>query len=225
MVKRGKAVALISAGMDSVTSAWIAKYGFRYEIAALHFSYGQRTEEKERACFKKIVERLGVVEKLVVDLKFMKQIGGSGLVDKVIDISQRFEDGIPMSYVPFRNGIFLSIAGAWAEVIGAEVIVIGATQVDFSGYPDCREEFLLAMERAINLGTRPSTRIQIVAPVLNLKKSEIIKKGIELGVPFELTWSCYEGKEKACGVCESCRLRLEAFREAGVEDPIPYMKR
>ncbi len=217
-----KAVALISAGMDSVTSAWIAKYELGYDLIALHFSYGQMTQKKEREYFDKITDTLGVERKLVIELDVFKKIGGFALLSNKEHINDKFEDGIPASYVSFRNGIFFSIATSLAEAAEASAIITGVTQVDYSGYPDCRGEFLQAMEKAINSGTRDKTNISIIAPVLHLSKSDTIRKGMSLNVPFELTWSCYTNDDEACGVCDSCRLRLKAFEEVGIKDPIPY---
>lgn len=221
------AVVLLSSGMDSVVTACIAQQEYDYDLALLHFNYGQRTEDTELHKFYKLVKWFNPKKYLVIDLPFIKKIGGSSLIDEKIDVPIRLEryQGIPSTYVSFRNGIFLSIATAWAEVIAAEAIFIGATQVDFSGYPDCTGSFLEAMERAINEGTKPETRIKIIAPVLNMTKSEIVKKGIEVNAPFHLTWSCYVDNEVACGECESCLLRLKGFKEAGIEDPIPYRKK
>lgn len=218
------AVVLLSGGMDSVVTACVARKEYGYDLAFLHFKYGQRVERAELERFWKLVEWFKPRKHLVIDLSMFKLIGGSSLVDLSLDVFSQSEsgDGIPLTYVPFRNGIFLSIAASWAEVIGAEVIFIGASQVDFAGYPDCRREFLKAMELAVNEGTKPEFKVQIVAPLLDMSKGEIVRKGIELGAPFHLTWSCYVDSEVACGVCESCRLRLKGFEDVGVEDPIPY---
>ena len=217
-----KAVCIISGGMDSAVSAAMAKRD-GYGIVAVHFDYGQRTERKERECFRLLAEDLEAVERYEIDLPFFTQIGASALTDESIDVpTGGIEAGVPVTYVPFRNGIFLSIAAAIAEKEGAEAIVIGVVEEDSSGYPDCREEYIGAMERAINLGTREETRIAILMPLVHLHKSEIVSKALELGVELSHTWSCYKEEEEACGVCDSCRLRLKGFEGAGVRDPIPY---
>lgn len=221
-----KAIVLVSGGMDSLASLAIAKRD-GYELAALHLNYGQRTERKELECFEKIVAHYGIREKLVVDVGHLSRIGGSSLTDKTMEVSRanlRSKE-IPTSYVPFRNANILAIAVSWAEVIGANRVFIGAVEEDSSGYPDCRKEFYAAFNQAIKLGTKPTSDIQVVAPVIEMKKSAIVKLGLELGAPFELSWSCYQENDVACGVCDSCALRLRAFEEAGVEDPIPYAVR
>jgi 7-cyano-7-deazaguanine synthase len=175
--------------------------------------------------FHNICDRLGVPEKrrYVIDLPFFRQIGASALVDPSIPVPEEgLKPGIPVTYVPFRNGIFLSIAGAIAEKEGAEAIFIGVVEEDSSGYPDCREGFIQSFERALNLGTKPETRIKIETPLIHLPKEEIVKVAVENGVPLELTWSCYQSEKEACGVCDSCRLRLKGFQRAGIPDPIPY---
>ena len=220
---QNKAVVLLSGGMDSaVSAAFIIQRGYR--VAALHLNYGQRTQTKELECFEEITKHYGIDEKLVVDVSHLLKIGGSSLTDETINItaSESGSKEIPATYVPFRNGNILAIAASWAEVIGAEALVIGATQVDYSGYPDCREEFFSAMENAINLGTKPDTHIKIITPILNNTKADIVRLGTELGVPFEHTWSCYSSNDIACGVCDSCTLRLKGFAGAGIEDPVKY---
>ncbi len=221
-----KAIVLISGGMDSLLSTAIAKRD-GYELAALHLNYGQRTERKELECFEKITAHYGIKEKLVVDVTHLSRIGGSSLTDKAIEVSKAniHSKDIPTSYVPFRNANILSIAVSWAEVIGANRIFIGAVEEDSSGYPDCRKEFYAAFNQMIKLGTKPTTDIQIITPVIEMKKSAIVKLGLELNAPFELSWSCYQENDVACGVCDSCALRLRAFQEAGIEDPIPYAVR
>jgi len=217
-----KAVCIISGGMDSALSAKIAeKEG--YEIIALHFNYGQRTQKKELECFRKIAEELKASESYEIDLGFFEHIGASALTDRNIDVpTGGLEEGVPVTYVPFRNGIFLSIAAAVAEKHGAEALFIGVVEEDSSGYPDCRESYIEQMQKAINLGTRDETNIEIRMPLVSLKKSEIVQKAMELGVPLEDTWSCYQAEDAACGVCDSCRLRLRGFELAGVKDPILY---
>ncbi len=221
-----KAIVLISGGMDSLVSTAIAKRD-GYDLAALHLNYGQRTERKELDCFERITAHYGVKEKLVVDVTHLSRIGGSSLTDKAIEVSRAnlHSKEIPTSYVPFRNANILSIAVSWAEVIGAQRIFIGAVEEDSSGYPDCRKEFYAAFNQMIKLGTKPTTGVQVITPVIEMKKSAIVKLGLELNAPFELSWSCYQENEVACGVCDSCALRLRAFQEVGIEDPIPYRTR
>ena len=217
-----KAVCIISGGMDSALSAKIAqKEG--YGIIAVHFNYGQRTQKKELACFRKIAKELKAEKNYEIDLDFFEQIGASALTDKNIDVPiGGLEEGVPVTYVPFRNGIFLSIAAALAEKHAAKALFIGVVEEDSSGYPDCRESYINAMERAINLGTREETQLEIKMPLVALQKSQIVQKALELGVPLADTWSCYQSEEEACGVCDSCRLRLRGFEIAGVKDPIVY---
>jgi 7-cyano-7-deazaguanine synthase len=220
----GLAVCLISGGLDSCVTAAIANDETN-ELAFLHISYGQRTEQRERRAFEEIAEHFHVKHRLIVSLQHLAKIGGSSLTDKDIvvaaaDLSSR---SIPSSYVPFRNAHLLSIATSWAEVIGGSYIYIGAVADDSSGYPDCRPEFYEAFQQVITRGTKPETEIEIRTPVITMKKSEIVKLGRTLEAPFELTWSCYRESEKACGDCDSCALRLRAFRIAGEADPIPYL--
>ena len=217
-----KAVVILSGGMDSTTAAFIAKKE-RFEIIPLHFNYGQRTEKKELESFNKICDYLGITNRYIIDIPFFKQIGASALVDETLEVpTDGIKPGIPITYVPFRNGIFLSIAAAIAEKEGAEAIFIGVVEEDSSGYPDCREEFIENMQKAINSGTKPETKIEIKTPLIHLKKEDIVKKALEVGVPLELTWSCYKEEDEACGVCDSCRLRLKGFEKAGIKDPIKY---
>ncbi len=217
------AVVLMSGGMDSAVCASIAK-SQGYEIAALHANYGQKTEKRELEAFSELCRYFKAAEKLEIDLSYLAKIGCSSLTDKKVKITNAdlTSKEIPSSYVPFRNGAILSIAAGWAETVGARAIFIGASQVDCSGYPDCRESFLQAFEKAVDLGTKPETNIRIIAPLLNMTKKEVILKGAELETPFELTWSCYKNSEKACGKCDSCALRLRGFKESGLEDPLPY---
>lgn len=198
-------------------------------VGLLHASYGQRTEAREARAFSEIAEFYGIREKLLVRLDYFRAIGGSALTDSAIPVPENEWAGpgletstIPVTYVPFRNAHFLSIAVSWAEASGAGEIYIGAVAEDSSGYPDCRPEYYQSFQETIRRGTRAETKIQIVTPVIALKKSRIIRRGVELGAPLQLTWSCYQGAERACGTCDSCLLRLRAFAEAGIPDPIPY---
>ncbi|MGA2297016.1 MAG: 7-cyano-7-deazaguanine synthase QueC [FCB group bacterium] len=220
---KGLAVVLISGGMDSALCTGIAeKEG--YEIAGLHLNYGQKTQNRELKAFHDICEFYKIEKKLIVDVSHLSLIGGSSLTDSRIEVSKADLDNelIPTSYVPFRNANILSVATSWAEVIGASAIVIGAMQLDSSGYPDCRKEFFNAFQKVIELGTKPETKIDILTPLINFSKKDIVQKGTELNVPFHLTWSCYSESEIACGVCDSCALRLRGFQQAGIEDKIGY---
>ena len=218
------AICLVSGGMDSCVTAAIA-HEQNYELAFLHVSYGQRTEQRERQAFEALADHFDVKLRLVISFEHLARIGGSSLTDASIDVTPAdlTSRAIPSSYVPFRNAHLLAAAVSWGEVIGARSIYIGAVAEDSSGYPDCRPEFYAAFQNVIDLGTRPETNITIETPVIAMKKSEIVRKGLELGAPLELTWSCYQASELACGNCDSCALRLRAFREAGVSDPIPYL--
>ena len=219
-----KAVIIISGGMDSSLCGYIAKNS-GYELIALHFSYGQLTEKRELKSFRDITKSLDVLKTFELDISFIKKIGGSALTDKDLNVpTTGIEQGVPITYVPYRNGIFLSIATAVAEQENAEAIYIGVVEEDSSGYPDCREDFISTIQNAINLGTKDETKIKIMRPLVGLKKSEIVKKALELKVPLELTWSCYQNSDKACGVCDSCRLRLNGFKKAGISDKIEYEK-
>jgi 7-cyano-7-deazaguanine synthase len=217
------AVCLVSGGMDSCVTAAIANEE-NQELAFLHVSYGQRTEARERRAFDDLADHFKVKKRLAVSIEHLSAIGGSSLTDTDIPVAEANLQSpeIPTSYVSFRNAHLLSIATSWAEVIGGDRIYIGAVAEDSSGYPDCRPEFYEAFQRAIDAGTKPDTQIEIVTPVIYMRKSEIVKQGIELGAPLELTWSCYQAADLACGRCDSCALRLRAFREAGVADPIRY---
>ena len=232
MLGAQKAVVLLSGGMDSCVCAAIAreKHGAS-NIALLHASYGQRTESREARAFREIADFYGVTRRLMVRLDHFRAIGGSALTDNSIampenELAATESQGsdIPVTYVPFRNAHFLSVGVSWAEAIGARAIYIGAVAEDSSGYPDCRPQYYRVFQELIRVGTRPETQIEIVTPVIRLKKSGIIRKGSELGAPLQLTWSCYQNEEEACGVCDSCLLRLRAFSEAGVADPIPYRR-
>jgi 7-cyano-7-deazaguanine synthase len=217
------AICLVSGGMDSCVTAAIAQQE-NDELAFLHVGYGQRTEQRERESFHALADYFNVGLRLVISLEHLAQIGGSSLTDVTIPVTNANlnSSAIPSSYVPFRNSHLLAVAVSWGEVIGASSIYIGAVAEDSSGYPDCRPEFYDAFQNVIDLGTKPETRITIRTPVIHLKKSEIVQKGVDLGAPLHLTWSCYQESQLACGKCDSCALRLRAFREAGVPDPIPY---
>ncbi len=218
------AICLVSGGMDSCVTAAIANEE-NDELAFLHVSYGQRTEKREREAFEALADYYNVKSRLVISLEHLAKIGGSSLTDDRIAVTAAnlSAPGIPSSYVPFRNAHLLSAAVSWSEVINASAIYIGAVAEDSSGYPDCRPEFYDAFQNVVDIGTKPETRITVETPVIAMRKSEIVLRGIELGAPLHLTWSCYKESESACGNCDSCALRLRAFREAGVADPIPYM--
>ena len=217
-----RAVVLLSGGMDSTVCAALAVRD--YSPSALHISYGQRTERREQEAFKQICDRLGIRRRLMVRNDALKAIGGSALTDARLDVPEAREvigGEVPITYVPFRNAHFLAVAVSWAEVLGAGKIYIGAVEQDSSGYPDCRPAYYQAFNQVVKLGTREG-RIEIVTPLIQMRKAEIIRLGLELGAPLDLTWSCYSREDRACGVCDSCVLRLRAFREAGSADPIPY---
>jgi 7-cyano-7-deazaguanine synthase len=218
---RARAIVLLSGGMDSCVCATLAARD--YEPFALHISYGQRTEEREQSCFAAICDRLGIHSRLLVGNEALRAIGGSALTDKNIAVPHSRDIGheIPVTYVPFRNAHFLSVAVSWAEVIGASKILIGAVEQDSSGYPDCRPTYYEAFNRVIAAGTKQGG-IEIVTPLIAMRKAQIIRLGLELGAPLDLTWSCYSREDRACGVCDSCILRLRAFQEAGAVDPLPY---
>lgn len=218
---KARAVVLLSGGMDSCVCAALAAHD--YDAAALHVSYGQRTEQREQHAFAEICDRLGIRGRLVVRNEALRAIGGSALTDPNIAVPQSHTLGrdIPVTYVPFRNAHFLSVAVSWAEVLGAEKVYIGAVEQDSSGYPDCRPAYYNAFNQVIKAGTKEG-RIEIVTPLIHMRKAEIVRLGLELGAPFHLTWSCYSREDAACGVCDSCILRLRAFATAGSVDPIPY---
>ena len=222
--RRKRAIVLLSGGMDSCVCAALAARDF--DAAALHVSYGQRTEERERNAFLGICDRLGIRERLVVRNEALRAIGGSALTDANIAVPESHGIGreIPVTYVPFRNAHFLSVAVSWAEVLGVGKIYIGAVEQDSSGYPDCRPAYYEAFNRVIREGTKEGN-IEVVTPLIALRKHEIVRLGLELGAPFDLTWSCYSREDQACGVCDSCVLRLRAFQEAGARDPISYVER
>ncbi len=218
--------------MDSCVCTAMARERHGAEsVALLHAGYGQRTQRRERRAFEEIAEFYNVRERLVVQLDHFRTIGGSALTDEKIAVPENelgapgpHGSAIPVTYVPFRNAHILSVAVSWAEVIGAGAIYIGAVAEDSSGYPDCRPEYYRVFQELIRVGTRPETQIEIVTPVIQMKKSEIIRRGLELRAPLHLTWSCYQEEEMACGVCDSCLLRLRAFAEAGATDPVAYRK-
>lgn len=222
--QRRLAICLVSGGMDSCVTAAIAREE-NDELAFLHVSYGQRTEQREREAFEALADHYDVKHRLTASFDHLARIGGSSLTDTRIPVTEAdlAARTIPSSYVPFRNAHLLATAVSWGEVIAASAVYIGAVAEDSSGYPDCRPEFYAAFQEVIDVGTKPETRIEIRTPVIHLKKSEIVRKGLDLGAPLQLTWSCYRESERACGTCDSCALRLRAFREAGAGDPIPYL--
>ncbi|MGA8541438.1 MAG: 7-cyano-7-deazaguanine synthase QueC [Terriglobales bacterium] len=220
-----RAVVLLSGGMDSCVCAALAARD--NQVAAVHVSYGQRTEDRERSSFINICDRLGIRDRLLVRNEALRAIGGSALTDSGIAVPEAHEigvsipGGIPVTYVPFRNAHFLAVAVSWAEVLGANTVFIGAVEPDSSGYPDCRPEYYRAFNEVVKTGTREGA-IRVVTPLIAMHKAEIVRLGLELNAPFDLTWSCYQREDRACGVCDSCALRLRAFREAGAVDPISY---
>ena len=219
---RPLAVVLLSGGMDSCVAAAIARQTF--EPAFLHVSYGQRTEARELKAFHAIADHYGVALRLVARLDHLKAIGGSALTDETRDAvdARRPDSTIPDTYVPLRNTHLLAMAASWAEVLGARPIYIGAVEEDSSGYPDCREEYYREFNRLLGVAARPESRLHVETPLIHLSKAQIVREGLRLGAPLHLTWSCYTEQEIACGACESCRLRLGGFRDAGARDPIPY---
>ncbi|XPV68119.1 MAG: 7-cyano-7-deazaguanine synthase QueC [Halarcobacter sp.] len=217
-----RAVCILSGGMDSTLASYIAKND-GYEIIAVHFNYGQRTQNKELEAFRNICKDLDIKEKYEIDIPFFTQIGASALTDNSIDVPiQGVQPGVPITYVPFRNGIFISIATAIAEKEDAQCLYIGVVEEDSSGYPDCTDTFIDKMTEAINQGTKETTKLEIKTPLVHMMKSEIVTKSLQLNVPLEHTWSCYKEEKEACGVCDSCRLRLNGFKEANATDPITY---
>ena len=223
--ERPIAVVLLSGGMDSCVTAAVAAQTHR--IAVLHSSYGQRTEKREKQAFQEIADFLGAEFRLHINQNYMTAIGGSALTDSSLavpdaDLVAADRGAIPITYVPFRNAHFLSAAVSWAEVLGASGLFVGAVEQDSSGYPDCRPAYYDAFNKVIGTGTKPQTGIRIETPLIGLSKTEIVRRGVALSAPLHLTWSCYRSSEKACGYCDSCALRLRAFRQAGVPDPIPY---
>lgn len=216
-----KAIAIISGGMDSAVAAKMAQ-NLGYELIALHFNYLQRTEVKELECFRKLCESFNIEKKYEINLPFFADIGASALTDKSLDVpTSGIEAGVPITYVPFRNGIFFSIAAAVAEKEGADTLILGAVEEDSSGYPDCTQDFQNKMQAAIQSGTKAGN-LKILTPVIEFSKAQIVQKAYEIGVDLSLTWSCYKNEEQACGVCDSCRLRLRGFDKAGKKDALSY---
>jgi len=215
------AVVAVSGGLDSCVTSAIAN--LEYELAFAHINYGQRTQARELIAFNDIADFYSA-KRIIIDFNHLAKIGGSSLTDKSIEIEEANLEAVevPSSYVPFRNANILTACVSWAEVIGAEAVFIGAVFEDSSGYPDCRPDFFDAFNSVINLGTKPETKIEIKTPIIHLNKNEIIEKGIELNARLNLTWSCYQNEDEACGVCDSCALRLRGFQQRGIEDPIPY---
>ena len=219
------AVVLVSGGLDSAVC--LAEARLVGEVALLHVNYGQRTQERELQAFQALADHYGCAQRLVVDLAYLEQIGGSSLVDASLPVEMGLPGpgtGVPSTYVPFRNAHILAVGVSWAEVIGADRLYIGAVQEDSSGYPDCREEFFAKFSAVVDAGTKPSTRLEIVTPLIHLDKAGIVRRGLELGVPLGLTWSCYTDSDQACGQCESCSLRLRGFAGAQATDPIAYRR-
>jgi len=223
-IRRERAIVLVSGGLDSCVC--LAEAVNEYDVAVLHLNYGQRTEKRELEAFTAVADHFGVKNRLVVDISYLHDIGGSSLMDasQSVETGLPDSDDVPSTYVPFRNANILSIAVSWGEVIGARVIFIGAVEEDGSGYPDCTAEFYKAFSAAVDAGTKPATKLEIRAPLLRMDKAAIVEYGQALGAPLAATWSCYVNEDEACGECESCRLRLRGFDGAGVEDPIPYRR-
>ncbi len=225
MSEKKSAICLVSGGLDSCVSAAIARKSFE-NLAFLHVNYGQKTEKRELRAFMEIADYYGIQKRLIADIGYLAEIGGSALTDTKYQVPENelSERGIPITYVPFRNTHIIAIAVSWGEVIEAERIFIGATEQDSSGYPDCRKTYFDAYNRLIQEGSRPETNIRIETPLIDMRKKDVVEAGISLGAPLHLTWSCYQDEEYACGICDSCLLRLKGFREAGVKDPVLYRK-
>ncbi len=222
-IMKETAIALVSGGLDSAVC--LSEAVTKYNVALLHINYGQRTEARELKAFHDLADHYNISQRLVVDISYLKQIGGSSLMDKGMKVETGLPEdgaGVPSTYVPFRNAHILCVGMSWAEVIGARAMYIGAVEEDGSGYPDCRKEFYDKFAAAADAGTRPDTKVEIHTPLINLNKAAIVARGLELGTPLHLTWSCYTEEEEACGECESCLLRLRGFAEAAQTDPIPY---
>jgi 7-cyano-7-deazaguanine synthase len=224
-MRRQKAIVLVSGGLDSCVTAAIA--AIDYELIFLHLNYRQKTEKRELRAFNEIADFYKVDQRFIVDVSFFSKIGGSSLTDPKMAVAKADleNERVPTSYVPFRNANILAVAVSHAEVLGASKIFIGAVEEDSSGYPDCRIDFFKAFNHVIKTGTKPETDLEIITPVINLKKWQIVEKGLELGAPLDKTWSCYQSEEEACGVCDSCALRLRGFQKIGVEDPLPYKEK
>lgn len=222
---KGLAVVLASGGMDSCVTAAIANQ--EYRLALLHLNYGQRTESRELRAFYEIADFYHVTHRLVVPMDYLGLVGGSSLTDRTmaVSVADLENKAIPTSYVPFRNAAMLSVAVSWGETLHAAAVFVGAVEEDSSGYPDCRKEFFEAFQRVIDTGTKPATHIRLLTPVIDWPKAEIVRQGRALGAPLHLTWSCYQREDIACGICDSCALRLRGFQLAGVEDPLPYQQR
>jgi len=221
--KKDLAIVLVSGGLDS--GICLAEAVQDYEVAMLHINYGQRTEGRELQSFHDLAKHYGVTRTLVADITYLKEIGGSSLMDETMTVETGLpltDAGVPSTYVPFRNAHILCVGVSWAEVIGAKALFIGAVEEDGSGYPDCRAEFYEKFASAAMAGTCDETNISIITPLIAMNKAAIVRRGLELSAPLHLTWSCYTESEMACGKCESCQLRLRGFASAGVEDPIPY---
>ncbi len=220
-----KAIILVSGGLDSCVTASIA-ISNGYTPAFMHVNYGQLTEKKEQQSYINIADHFNVADRLVVDIEHLKKIGGTSLIDKSLNVEEGEpqENSLPSTYVPFRNANMISMAVSWAEVIKADAIFVGAVEEDSSGYPDCTQVFFDRFNDLLDVAL-VGHKVKIVTPLINMNKSEIVKKGLELNAPLHLTWSCYQGEEEACGVCESCFLRLRGFELAGTTDPIKYVKK
>jgi 7-cyano-7-deazaguanine synthase len=223
-MSRADAVVCLSGGLDSCVS--LAEARQHGSVAALHLSYGQRTAERERRAFVAICDHYGIEQRLLAEQAALGRIGASALTDATLEVpTELSQSAIPVTYVPFRNAQILALGVAWAEALGAHAVYLGAVEEDGSGYPDCREEFFAAFQLAVERGTRPQAQIRIETPLLHLSKGDIVRRGVALAAPLELTWSCYQCEDLACGVCESCRLRRRGFAAVGIDDPIPYRDR
>jgi 7-cyano-7-deazaguanine synthase len=223
MTQKKLAIVLLSGGLDSCVAAAVASKEFA--LAFFHANYGQRTVHRELRAFRELAIYFRPRHTFEAELNFLGHMGGSSLTDMHLQVPEDADEppGLPSTYVPFRNTIIIAAAVAWAEVIGASAIFIGANQIDSPGYPDCRPDYYQAYEKLIELGTGPNTHITLQTPLIDLDKAGIVRLGLELQAPLDLTWSCYQNEDKACGLCSSCRLRLKGFAEAGVPDPIPYV--
>lgn len=212
--------------MDSATAAYEAKQR-GYDLYFLHTTYGQQTADKESTCAQELGDLMDVADFLQIETDHLARIGASSLTDDSMDVQKvdLDSDEIPSSYVPFRNANLLSIAVSFAEANDCVAIFIGAHSEDYSGYPDCRPTFFDSFQQVIEFGTKPETSIELVTPFVDWTKTEIVERGLELGVPYELTWSCYREEGPACGTCDACAYRLKAFQKVGVADPIKYMER